>query len=139
MTKYALFIIALVGIFFGICSAAPSTSPDDSLFISVVVRDGTVVATLPAVPGLMVTVGAAERRGTKGSEVFTLQPGSSLRLSTRHSSYLVTAQIKPKPGLIVEYTFDGRSFRRELTTKKYFIAAKDPKQSAEQAVPPKEP
>lgn len=57
----------------------------------------------------MVVVGASEPRRPKPEESFTIHVGSVIRLSERHSSYQVTAQIIPTPELTIESTFDVRS------------------------------
>lgn len=71
-------------------------------------------------------------RACKESEEFRLALGSSLELFERYSGYLITTQIQPKAGVNIDFTFDGRSFRRGIVTKKYFVAATEEKKTAEQ-------
>ena len=124
--KLAAFLLtALIGVVAGGCdSPVPAPVADRSPFHSVVVREDTVVATLPEVSQWLVDEGSAEPRKTKPGESFVLRAGSSLSLYERHSSYQVTAQIIPTAGLTIESTFDARSFGDGVTKKKFFIAAK---------------
>ena len=104
--------------------AATAADSDMSPFDSVIVRDGTIVATLPVNPHWNVRVGSAESRLSKPGESFTLQAGESLRLDEKHLHYQVTAQLVPKPGLRMVSTFDARSFGNGIKAKSYFITAK---------------
>lgn len=92
-------------------------------FRSVMVAHGTVVATLPRNRRWLVQTGSSEPRLSKPGESFTLQPGDSLSLSERHSSYSVSAQSAAPAGLQVEATFDTRSMGGDLSKKSFFIPA----------------
>ena len=115
-------------IFLGVMTSgcdSPVTPPDNrSPFQSIVVRDGTIIATLPDTPRWLVTVGTAESELSKPDESFTMQAGAVIRLAERHSSYQVTAQIVPTAGVTIESTFDMRSFGKSVTRNKFFVAAK---------------
>lgn len=97
---------------------------DFSPFKSIVVSNDVIVATLPAAPRWFVQVDSAESRQSEPGESFTMQAGSSLRLVDKHSSYDVTAQLAPTPGLKMESTFNASDFGRENTKTNYFIPAK---------------
>jgi hypothetical protein len=122
MKIFSIFIV-LASLLAASCASTPE-SADSSPFHSVVVRDGAIVATLPATPRWIVQIGSSDSRTSEPSESFTLQDGASLRLVEHHLNYKVTAQIAPKPGLKVESTMDARSFGGEITKKSYFIPAK---------------
>jgi hypothetical protein len=123
--KLAPFLLTtFIGVMTGGCDSPVTTPADRSPFHSIVVRDGAIIATLPATPTWLVTVGTSEPRRSKPEEAFTMRAGSVIRLSERHSSYQVTAQIIPTAGLTIESTFDARSFGDGVTKKKFFIAAK---------------
>jgi hypothetical protein len=125
MKIFSILTFVFIGLLSGSCATtnAPASS-DTSPFRSVVVRDGTIVATLPPAPRWIVQVGSAETRPSKPSESFTLQAGSSLRLVEHHLSYQVTAQLTPTPGLKIESHFDASSFGGTNTNRNYFILAK---------------
>jgi hypothetical protein len=126
-----LFSVAFLGLYaVGCDSKAPASVKDTSPFQTIIVRDGKVVGTLPAVPSWMVIDGSAEPRQVAPSESFSMKAGSSLVFAEQHSSYRVTAQLSPAQGLMIESEFDARSFGGELTKRKYFMPAKE----AEQAV-----
>ncbi|MEO5916829.1 MAG: hypothetical protein ABIS50_21555 [Luteolibacter sp.] len=123
--KLATFLLTtFIGVMTGGCDSPVTAPVDRSPFQSIVVRDGAIIATLPATIAWMVTVGTSEPRRSKPEEAFTLHAGSVIRLSEHHSSYLVTAQITPKAGLTIDSTFDARSFGHGVTKKTFFIAAK---------------
>lgn len=113
-----------------ICGAAggceqPAPAPaEKSPFHSVIVRGGSIVATLPAAPAWLVGVGTADSRRSTPQEAFTLAPGDVMRLSGRHISHEVTAQIVPEAGVTIESTFDARSFGDGVSKRKFFIPAK---------------
>lgn len=125
-----LIAAALLGLLaIGCESKAPASvtgmaSAGASPFQSIVVGDGKIIGTLAAVSPWLVIDGSAEPRRVKPGESFTMEAGSSLVFAERHSSYRVTAQLAPEPGLLVESKFDARSFGKELTEKKYFLPAK---------------
>ena len=104
----------------------PSTQERRSPFHSVIVRDNSIVATLPNAPRWQVREGSDESRLTEPSESFILKDGSSLKLFERHSSYLVTAELTPRQGLKIESRFDARSFGDGVTQAEYFISALTP-------------
>ena len=120
----------------GFCIADSPESTETSPFQSVILKGDAIVVTLPKVPKMLVRIGDGVARQTKESEVFRLVLGESVHFSeTRHTSFSITPQFQPKPGLKVEHIFAGRSFRRGILTKKYFVPAKTDKIPAEQAVP----
>lgn len=131
MKKPLLFIAAILGLLAAGCESkgpAPSKTTavaDSSPFESIVVRDGRIIGTLPAVPHWVVIEGSAEPRRPKPGESFIMEPGSSLLFAEHHCSYRVTARLAPEKGLLVESKFDARSFGGELTKKKYFLPAKE--------------
>jgi hypothetical protein len=119
-----LHFITFIGVITGGCNS-PDTPPNDrSPFQSIVFRDGTIIATLPATPRWLIRVGTAESELSKPEESFTLLAGAVIRLSERHSSYKVTAQIVPTAGVTIESTFDARSFGKSVTKRKFFVAAR---------------
>ncbi len=95
-----------------------------SPFHSIEVRNGMIVATLHPRPTWLISEGGLEPRHSKPEESFTLHPGSVIRLSEKHSSYEITAQITPEAGLTVNATFDGRSLGDDVAKITYFIPAK---------------
>jgi hypothetical protein len=123
--KLASFLsTTLFGIFAGGCDSPGPAPADRSPFHSVNVQDGAIIATLPPRPTWLVLEGGFEPRRSKPEESFTMHAGSAIRLSERHSSYQVTAQIIPKAGLTIESTIDARSFGDGVTKRKFFVAAK---------------
>jgi hypothetical protein len=103
----------------------PATPPiARSPFHSIVVRDGAIVATLRPRPTWLVQEGTMESRLSKPEESFTMHAGSVIRLTEHHASYHVTAQIFPNEGLMIELSFDARSFGDGVTKNKFFVAAK---------------
>ena len=119
-----LFLITFFGVMASGCDS-PITPPDDrSPFQSIVFRDSTIIATLPATPKWLVKVVTAESELSKPDESFTMHAGAVIRLSERHSSYQVTAQIAPTAGVTIESTFDARSFGKSVTKRRFFVAAK---------------
>lgn len=121
-------ILSLYGlymIFMTIRTPHPAFSDvETSPFSFIVVCDGSIIATLPDFSYWMVREGSAEPRKTKSSESFIMHAGSSLSIFEKHSSYIVTAQLTPKQGIMIEAEDDKRSFGGELTKKLYFIPAK---------------
>ena len=102
-------------------AADPATAP----FQSVLVRHDTIVATLPAAgTRWFIESGSSPKRVSEHGEAFTLHTGTSMRLSEKHSTYLVTVQLKPTPGLQVVSTFDAGSFGGTVTSENYFIPAR---------------
>jgi hypothetical protein len=94
-------------------------------FQSVLVREDTIIATLPG-SGIrwLIESGSTPRRSAKYGEAFTHHAGTSLRLTEKHSSYSFTARVKPFPGLKVVFTSDTRSFGGTIISKTYFIPAR---------------
>jgi hypothetical protein len=125
MKILSIITIAFIGLMSASCATTNAPAGSDILpFHSVAVRDGAIVATLPAAPRWLVQIGAAELRMSRPDESFTLQAGSSLRLVEHHLSYLVTAQLTPTPGLKIESHFNASSFGGTNTVRSYFISAK---------------
>jgi hypothetical protein len=124
MKLTAFLLTTGIGVMTGGCDSPVTLPADSSPFHSIVVRDGAIVATLPPHPTWLVREGTFEPRRSKPEESFTMHAGSVIRLSERHSSYQVTAQITPTPGLTIEKTFDARSFGDGVTKRTFFIAAK---------------
>jgi hypothetical protein len=133
MKLAALLLTVLVGIVAGGCDS-PVLRPDAdrSPFHSVVVRDDTVVATLPEVSQWLVEECSAKPRKTKPGESFVLRAGSSLSLYEHHSSYQITAQIIPTAGLTIESTFDARSFGEGIKKRSFSSMPNDRIRQAEQ-------
>ena len=105
-------------------SVHPPPSSGGSPFQTIATQDGTIVATLRADQRWLVVVGTTEPRLTKPEESFTMLPEAVIRFHERHSNYQVTAQLSPVAGLVIESTFDARSFGDGITKETYFIAAK---------------
>jgi hypothetical protein len=125
MMKLSKFLsLASIGVMAGGCGSSVNAPDDRFPFQSIVIRDGTIIATLRATPRWLVTVGTSEPELSKPEEFFTMQAGAVIRLSERHSSYQVTAQILPTAGVTIESTFDARSFGKSITKRKFFVAAK---------------
>ena len=125
MKILSIITFAFISVMSASCATTNAPAGSDTLpFYSVAVREGAIVATLPATPRWIVQVGSAESRQSKPSESFTLQAGSSLRLVEHHLSYQATAQFTPTPGLKIESQFDARSFGGAITNRSYFIPAK---------------
>jgi hypothetical protein len=135
----ALLIAIGIPFFISGCEAEEPAPANRSPFQSILVRDNTIVATLNKAPRWMISDNTDQSRLSKPNEALILKAGSSLELAERHGSYRVTAELSPRQGLIVEATFDGRSFGDEITTKKYFIPAETKKANKSEMATPRKP
>ena len=120
--------LLLAVLFFVIAfSSHPSPAADSpgDPFQSVLVRDDTIIATLPAEGARwLIDSGSSSARLSEHGETFTLRAGETLRFVERHSSYSYTAQLTPTPGLQVTPTVDARSVGGATTDKTFFIPAR---------------